>query len=239
MLLFAALPVVIAAVIAREMPQLLRMRARAHLQEARAIGEAKAPDAWSPFVRLTGMAVFRSGVYYGLQSFIPAYFITRLGASPTLANLALTIMLASGVVGNLVGGRLADVMDRRVVVAGAMAVLPFLIWALLHATVPSGLVLLALVGFAAIGSSTVTVVLGQEYLPRQLGVASGITLGFSIGLGGLTASALGVVADRAGLVPVLWTIAALPIPAFILALTLPRVQTMRAAEATANPVSGD
>ena len=82
--------------------------------------------------------------------------------------------------------------------------------------------LLALIGFVTIATFSVTVVMGQEYLPRRLGIASGVTLGLGIGLGGVGATLLGILADSAGLPAVMWTIAVLPIPAILLTLTLPR-----------------
>jgi hypothetical protein len=71
-------------------------------------------------------------------------------------------------------------------------------------------------------SFSVTVVLGQEYLPHRLGIASGVMLGTAIGVGGVAAVLLGTLADAAGLNAVMWTIAALPVPALALALSLPR-----------------
>ena len=70
-------------------------------------------------------------------------------------------------------------------------------------------------------SFSVSVVMGQEYLPSRLGIASGITLGFSIGVGGVFAALFGLVADRAGLETVMWIVAALPLAGLALALTLP------------------
>jgi FSR family fosmidomycin resistance protein-like MFS transporter len=83
-------------------------------------------------------------------------------------------------------------------------------------------VLLAAIGLVTIASFSVTVVLGQQYLPNRTGLASGVTLGLAIGIGGLVATALGVLADAHGLESVMWVIAALPVPAALLSLTLPR-----------------
>jgi MFS transporter, FSR family, fosmidomycin resistance protein len=65
------------------------------------------------------------------------------------------------------------------------------------------------------------VVMSQEYLPNRLGLASGITLGAAIGVGGLAAAALGALADHTSLTTTLWVIALIPIPAFLVAMTLP------------------
>ena len=68
---------------------------------------------------------------------------------------------------------------------------------------------LGFVGFVTIASFSITIVLGQAYLPSRVGLASGVTLGLAIGLGGVAATALGLIADAAGLPAVLWTVAAL------------------------------
>jgi FSR family fosmidomycin resistance protein-like MFS transporter len=85
-----------------------------------------------------------------------------------------------------------------------------------------GFVLLPLIGFFTIGNFSITVVLGEEFLPNRIGIASGVTLGAAIGIGGITAALLGGLADAAGLTPVLMVIAALPLPALACALALPR-----------------
>src|SRR5204863_7965603 len=51
---------------------------------------------------------------------------------------------------------------------------------------PNGIaagVLLTAIGFVTVMSFSVTVVMGQEYLPSRLGIASGVTLGLAIGVG--------------------------------------------------------
>ena len=70
-------------------------------------------------------------------------------------------------------------------------------------------------------SFSVSVVMGQEYLPSRLGIASGVTLGLAIGMGGVAAALLGKLADSAGLETVMWTIAALPWLGLLLAQALP------------------
>ena len=82
--------------------------------------------------------------------------------------------------------------------------------------------LLALIGAATVGTFGVTVVMGQEYLPGRIGLAAGITMGLSIGLGGVGAPLLGLLADARGLKTTMLTIAALPVLGFLLTLTLPR-----------------
>ena len=124
--------------------------------------------------------------------------------------------------GTLILGPLADRFGRRTVLGTSMLVLPPLIYCFTLAGPFIGMVLLILVGAATVGTFGITVVMGQEYLPGRIGLAAGITMGLSIGLGGVGAPLLGFVADSAGLPVTMMIIAALPVLGLLLALTLPR-----------------
>ena len=63
--------------------------------------------------------------------------------------------------------------------------------------------------------------MGQEYLPGRIGVASGVTIGLSIGLGGIGAPLLGLVADAHGLRAVFELLVVFPLLAMGLAQLLP------------------
>ena len=45
-------------------------------------------DDWNAFVRLGGVVALRSCVYFGLQAFVPAYFVAELAASEATGNAA-------------------------------------------------------------------------------------------------------------------------------------------------------
>jgi FSR family fosmidomycin resistance protein-like MFS transporter len=86
---------------------------------------------------------------------------------------------------------------------------------------PLAFVTLGLFGAALVASFTVSVVLGQAYLPRHAGMAAGLIVGLAIGTGGLGVALLGVVADHWGLPAVLWICALMPLAAFGVTLGLP------------------
>jgi MFS transporter, FSR family, fosmidomycin resistance protein len=178
-------------------------------------------DRWGPFARLTGAISLRSCAYFGLMAFVPVWFVDSLGTSEATGNAALTAMLAAGAIGTILGGRLADRIGRRAILIGFLAQAGPLTAAFILAPVAIAFPLVALVGLVLVGTFAITVVLGQEYLPGRLGMASGITLGAAIGVGGAIAPLLGVLADAHGVEAALWTIAALPPIAVALALTLP------------------
>jgi FSR family fosmidomycin resistance protein-like MFS transporter len=157
-----------------------------------------------------------------MVTFVPLYYVNVLHASKTFGNSALTAMLLGGAAGTLLGGPLADRFGRKTVLIGSMLVLPPLIVGFLLSGPGLALVFAALAGMATIATFAVTIVMGQEFLPGRLGVAAGVTIGLSIGLGGVGAPLLGVLGDAHGLKAVFETIAVLPALALLLVLALPR-----------------
>jgi MFS transporter, FSR family, fosmidomycin resistance protein len=208
-----------AAVFARELGRLHGFRPA----PARGPAEPPAENRWGPFTRL-GLAVsVRSVVYFGLLTFVPLYYVGTLHTSKATGNLALTVMLLAGALGTLVGGRLADRIGTRPIFVFSLATLTPLIALFLAVGPGPGIAVLALIGGLTIATFSVTVVMGQRLLPGRVGVASGVTLGLSIGVGGIAAWGLGAVADHWGLHTALDIVMLAPLPALALALTLPRL----------------
>ncbi|MGW1399913.1 MFS transporter [Streptomyces sp. NPDC002405] len=151
------------------------------------------------FATLTGVEIVRSTISTGLNTFISLYWIRHLGASSALGGLALTLALGGGVLGTLLGGRIADRIGMvRTVQIGNAAMLPAL-WILLacgdkYAALP----LVLLVGLISNIPFAVLVKLGQDYLPSRPGTAAGVTLGLALSAGGLFMPPLGLVADHYG-----------------------------------------
>src|SRR5690242_9293190 len=81
-------------------------------------------------------------------------------------------------------------------------------------------------------------VMGQEYMPRHLGTASGLVIGLSVGLGGVAAVALGRVADMTSLRTALFVAAGAPILASVLAFMLPPARGRERLE-PAEGIAGD
>jgi FSR family fosmidomycin resistance protein-like MFS transporter len=222
-LLLALIPAGAAATLLVKSARLHGLRVRG-AAAAEAGDKTPQKDQWAPFARLTAVISLRSCVHFGLLSFVPVWFVTTLGTSEAAGNGALTAMLASGAVGTLVGGRIADRLGERNILLGALALAGPAIVAFIHAPLGLAFPLVALIGMLVVGTFAITVVLGQEYLPNRLGMASGVTLGAAIGVGGAIAPLLGALADAQGIDAALWTIAALPPAALAVGLTLPRRQ---------------
>jgi FSR family fosmidomycin resistance protein-like MFS transporter len=153
-------------------------------------------------------------------TFVPLWEVS-LGHSKSHGNHLLALMLFAGGVGTLALGPLADRFGRRSVLLGSVfATGPLvLVFVLVGGVV--GAIALALVGVSVVGTFGVTMVMGQEYMPRHVGTASGLVIGLSVGLGGVAAVGLGRLADMTSLRTALFVAAAAPLLASVLALLLP------------------
>jgi FSR family fosmidomycin resistance protein-like MFS transporter len=221
--LLAVPGLVVATVLALQLP---RLRAATAATTERA---GARPARWGAFSRLTGAAVARTVAFFALQAFVPLYAIEHFGLSEAGGGALLAAMLVAGAAGTLIGGRLADRVGRRRVMVWAMVPLALLLLALPHLGLTAFVVALVGIGLAIDGPFSVTVVFGQELLPGRAGLASGITIGAAIGVGGLLATALGAVADATSLTTVLELLPLFALAAFALALSLPEQRQLRTA----------
>lgn len=187
---------------------------------------SSSPDAqsceWRPFALLLALFALSSGVTIGLLTFVPLYLLDARGTTPSASNVMSSILLAAGACGTLLGGVAAHRLSRRwvlivpqLILVPAIAVLPSLSYA---AMIPAVVV----AGLAMNANMSVVLVLGQEYLPSRMGLATGLIVGLCGGAGGLIVAGLGVFGDAAGLAPVLYVLAALPLAVAALASALPQ-----------------
>jgi FSR family fosmidomycin resistance protein-like MFS transporter len=169
---------------------------------------------------LLGVIALRSVAWFGLVTFVPLWEVS-LGHSKAYGNQLLTLMLLAGGLGTLAAGPLADRVGRRPVLIVSIAATAPLTLVFITVGGIAGAAALALVGACVVGTFGVTMVMSQEYLPRQIGMASGLSIGMSIGLGGIAAVALGALADTVDLRASLYVCAAVPLAAVALAAFLP------------------
>jgi MFS transporter, FSR family, fosmidomycin resistance protein len=217
--LIAAPGLLAAAIIARRLPLLGRHLVSSQPTDA-GVGSLRS-EAWFPFARLVGIAVLRTVPFFTLQALVPIYFVRHFHVGTALGGAALTLMLLGGATGTLIGGRCADRYGRKAVIVGAMVPLTLLLFTLRFAAVAEFVVLLVAVGLVLEGPFSTTVLMGQEYLPAHVGLASGVTYGLAIGLGGMIASALGALAGSTGIAFVIELLPGFALASLALALSLP------------------
>ena len=172
--------------------------------DADAVGESKSSakstnsgtNDWVSFGKLFFVIASRSILFSVLSIFIPILYITVINGEASASSLALTMYFAMGAVLTYMGGALSDKLGfLKTVRLGNLIFLPSVlvfifvpnIWGFFGAMIP-----MAFGVFSQYGPITV---LGQKYLAKNAGFASGITLGLGITLGGLVAPYVGHLAD--------------------------------------------
>lgn len=215
--LVAMLPVlVVAVVMSRALPALRRV-VPTHAAHAEGRGE----DDVRAMMLLAVVIALRSVAWFGLLTFVPLWVVAN-GGTEGEGGRELSLMLVAGAVGTLVLGPVADRIGLRRTLLATQVALPFLIVAFVTVGGVAGTVALMLVGLCVVGTFGVTMVLSQLYLPRHVGMASGLSVGLAMGLGGIAAVVLGAVADAVDLETALYLGAAAPAIGCLFCLMLPR-----------------
>jgi MFS transporter, FSR family, fosmidomycin resistance protein len=189
-----------------------------------------AGDDWRGFAVLTAAVVARSILFFGLSSLLALYVSVGLHGGKQLGEVALTTMLVSGAAGTVVGGRLADRFGRLPVTRISFGVAAAGLVAVAFTGLPWVFLPVAVTAFALNQSFSLTVTLGQDYLPSRIGTSSGVTLGLAMSIGGLLAPAFGALADATSLQDTLAALVVFPLIALMFAL---RLREPRSAIATA------
>jgi MFS transporter, FSR family, fosmidomycin resistance protein len=166
------------------------------------------------------VVIMRSSIQLGLMSYIPFYYINYLKGDPLYAGQLVFSFLLGGAIGTLAGAPLADRWGhKRYLVLSMLAgsvILPGIyivkgVWLF---------AVLGILGMILVSTFSVTIVMAQHLLPRHLGIASGLMVGFAIGAGGLWVTVLGVIADHFSVPVALKSIMILPMLGLVLSLLL-------------------
>ncbi|SCK41525.1 MFS transporter, FSR family, fosmidomycin resistance protein [Streptomyces sp. WMMB 714] len=156
-------------------------------------------DDWPSFLRLTGAIVCRSIVFVGLSTFIALYVRQRTGGGEAVGTAALTVLYLGGAVGTVAGGKLAQRSGRIRVVQWSYALTVLAVAGVVLVPGPLVLVFVAAASAGLYVPFSLHITLGQDYLPRRVGTASGVTLGLTVSVGGLASPLIGTVADATSL----------------------------------------
>ncbi len=176
---------------------------------------------WGSMALLVFAVSMRSWAHMGLITFVPFYYIHVLKGDAITAGRLVFVFLIGGVAGTLIGAAIADRIGHKFYFCLSMILSVPLLFLFLEVGRIWVFILLFLVGLLLISSFSVTIVMGQRILRNRLGMASGLTVGFVIGMGGVGAGLLGIVADSWGVMTVLKLIAYMPALGFIPALMIP------------------
>jgi MFS transporter, FSR family, fosmidomycin resistance protein len=214
--LVAMVPVLVTALgLARVLPRLSGLRS-----DTADIAHHDADDQRRAMALLGAVIALRGVAWFTLLAFVPLWIVSH-GHSKADGNRLLFLMLLAGALGTLLLGPVADRIGLRRTLVITQALLAPLMLAFVYLGGVIGALALMLVGVCVVGTFGVTMVLSQLYLPRHVGMASGLSVGLAMGIGGIAAVVLGAVADAVDLKTALTISALAPALGVAFCLRLP------------------
>jgi len=135
-------------------------------------------------------------------SYYTFYLIEQFGVTVQLSQVMLFLYLVVGALGVIVGGMVGDrVGRRRVIWISILGSLPFAVLLPYVDLFWTG-VLSVLIGFIMASAFASILIYAIDLVPHRVGLVGGLFYGLAFGLGGLTAAALGLLADQIGIIAV-------------------------------------
>lgn len=135
-----------------------------------------------PLSLLVGYRSIQAFTTYVLVTFIPILWHLRGGSLVQGASI-ITTMITVGVVGNLLGGHLADRVGRLPVLVGSSLASAVLIFPTIYLTDAWVWVSAGLLGTAIFLTASTTVLIGQDIFPENRSMGTGIALDLANGIG--------------------------------------------------------
>ena len=220
---FAVPGLLVFLLMAKAMPDYIRVNKEHEVQQAK-----KAADGTSE--KMSYFALFlilfyifmRSSIHSGISTYLPLYFMKFRGFEAVFSSSLVSGFLLGGVAGTYVGSILSDKLGARKILLGSITLsIPAIYCITIATTKLFAMASVVIAGFCIIGSFATTIIIAQCMMPNNVGMASGLTIGVSVGLGGFGVTILGVLADKFGLPMVMQLLVWLPIVAAITAIWIP------------------
>ena len=183
--------------------------------------------SWRELTKIVCVVVCRSLAYFGLVAFLPLY-LQSINISLLESSRLIFLMLFTGALGGIAGGYLSDRFGRKIVIVVSLILATPLFYLFLSTYGPISYFFLALAGGFLLASFSVTVVVTQEILKKNAAMASGLMLGFGIGMGGLGIGIIGIIAEQQGIAFAINLLIWFPLVAGLFGLTIKSKTSFRA-----------
>lgn len=188
------------------------------------------PERWGLFGLVMATLSLRSVLSYGFMAFIPLFLMNVLGQTEAASSLAISLFSVAGMVGTALSGRTSEAIGahRLTIACLTVTALAGAAFALNGSSVGLALALTAVLAIGVDLFYPSAVAVGMGYVPQHLGMASGLTYGVAICLGGVAEPFLGMAGDAFGLTPVMLALAAIALAAALLSIVIKKLDGTQA-----------
>ena len=185
-------------------------------------------DNWVGFGFVMGAISCRSIMYYAFLSFIPLFLVYNLGQEEAFASSVISLFALVCAVGTIASGWAGQALGAKklIIVSYACVAVEVIIFAF-NGSLIIALILIALLALTCDISYPSAVAMGQSFIPHHLGMASGLSFGVMVCIGGLMTPVFGLIGDYFGLQVVMLCVTAIAILGIAITLFIPKNRPMR------------
>lgn len=185
-------------------------------------------DNWVGFGFVMGAISCRSIMYYAFLSFIPLFLVYNLGQEEAFASSVISLFALVCAVGTIASGWAGQLLGAKklIIVSYACVAIEVVIFAF-NGSLTVALILIALLALTCDFSYPSAVAMGQSFVPHHLGMASGLSFGVMVCIGGLMTPVFGLIGDYFGLQVVMICVTAIALLGIIITLFIPKNRPMR------------
>lgn len=185
-------------------------------------------DNWVGFGFVMGAISCRSIMYYAFLSFIPLFLVYDLGQEEAFASSVISLFALVCAVGTIASGWAGQLLGAKklIIVSYACVAIEVVIFAF-NGSLIVALILIALLALTCDISYPSAVAMGQSFVPHHLGMASGLSFGVMVCIGGLMTPVFGLIGDYFGLQVVMLCVTAIALLGIIITLFIPKNRPMR------------
>lgn len=185
-------------------------------------------DNWVGFGFVMGAISCRSIMHYAFLSFIPLFLVYNLGQEEAFASSVISLFALVCAVGTIASGWAGQLLGAKklIIVSYACVAIEVVIFAF-NGSLIVALILIALLALTCDISYPSAVAMGQSFVPHHLGMASGLSFGVMVCIGGLMTPVFGLIGDYFGLQVVMLCVTAIALLGIIITLFIPKNRPMR------------
>lgn len=179
------------------------------------------PEDWPSFALAMLILSLRSILSYGFMAFIPLFLVAHLGQTEVVSATAISLFAIVGAAATLASGKISArtgtiPLMLACLVAAALGSIAFTY----NQSLAAAFLLIALLAISVDMFYPSSVALAMSFVPAHLGMASGMTYGVAVAVGGALDPALGIAGDTFGLTWVMFVLAVLAALGVVLTLAL-------------------
>lgn len=180
-------------------------------------------DNWRGFSIIMGAISCRSIMYYALLSFIPLFLVYNLGQEETFASSVISLFALVCAIGTVTSGWVGQKLGtKKLIVLSYLLVGIEVIFFAFNGSLAIALIMIALLAITVDISYPSAVALGQSFVPHHLGMASGLSFGVMVCIGGLMTPVFGLIGDHFGLQVVMVSVAGIALLGILFGLMIPK-----------------